>query len=253
MALNASMDYFGLGLNQNVMPNNLYSGYNYNATDNFYGTNSIYNSGYNYNPYLMTGMGTMPQNLWNNPVGQMNYQYDMSNTANSFGIKTNAQQISLTDQCNALAQVISDGQEDEIMKEFVELENTLKSQPQYAKCSDQEIKGLARQYFQAITGKSLTSAIEQNASGDFSTGFKKVFSMFGDDSVSKEDLISEINGTKLKRGAEETKIAGKVAGALTYAGVGAGIGAAVTLGNPIGAVVGGIIGAGVGIFKSIFR
>lgn len=228
-------DYFGLGAT---------------GADNFFGTNSIYNNG-SYNPYMMTGMGAVPQSLWNDPLGQMNYQYDMGNTANSYMIKNNAQQVSLTDQCNALASVISDGQEDEIMKEFVELENTLKSQPQYAKCTDQEIKGIARQYFQAVTGKSLTSAIDQNASGDFATGFKKTFNLFGDDEVSKEDLLSEINGTKLKRGADATKTVGKIAGIATYAAAGAALGTFIPI-PVVGNIIGGVAGAAVGILKSLF-
>lgn len=234
-----------------------YFGLSSTAGNNIAGT-SIYSNPGVYNPYMTPGMYSMPQNLWNDPKGQMQYQYDMSNTANGYGIKNNAQQISLTDQCTALAQVIGSGQEDEILKEFNELSATLKSQPQYAQCSEQEIKGLAKQYFQAVTGLSLNDAIENNASGDFETGFKKSFSLFGDDNESKEDLLAEVNGTKLKRGAEATKVVGEVAGVASYAAIGAGIGASLGLVGSAGvlsaplAVVGGVIGGAVGILKSIF-
>lgn len=240
----------------------------YNCGDDYFGLNSlannnianssIYGTTGAYNPYMTPGMYSIPQNLWNDPKGQMQYQYDMNNTANGYGIKSGAQQVSLTDQCSALAQVIGSGQEDEILKEFNELSATLKSQPQYAQCSEQEIKGLAKQYFQAVTGVSLNEAIENNASGDFETGFKKSFSLFGDDNESKEDLLAEVNGTKLKRGAEATKTVGEVAGVAAIAGAGAGIGAAVgtfvfpVIGTGVGAAIGGIVGGAVGILKSIF-
>lgn len=196
-----------------------------------------------YNPYMMGGMYS---------TTGMQTQYNLNNQWQSYGIKANAQQIALTDQCNALAQVLSSGQEDEIMKEFNELENTLKTQPQFAQCTEQEVKAYAKNYFQSITGISLDKAIEENASGDFTTGFKKTFSLFGDDSTSKEDLLATVNGTRLKRGAEETKVAGEVTGIVAKVGAGAALGLAVTLGNPIGAVVGGAIGGIACMLKAIF-
>ncbi|MDD3237581.1 MAG: hypothetical protein PHV37_05730 [Candidatus Gastranaerophilales bacterium] len=212
-AYDSTQDYFGLnsGTSTATSTSSLYN------SSNIWGTNSAY--GYN-NPYL----------AYNNKMG--------------------AQNLAIQDQCAAIATVVGGGQEDEILEEFNELVTTLKSQDQYSQCSDQELKAVARNIFQNTTGVSLNEAINKNCSGSFMTGLKNAINPFGDDKTSKDDLISEINGTKKKKGANEAKVVGSAIGIAGAAAAGAGIGFAV--GGPIGAAIGGAIG-GVGSFlKSLF-
>lgn len=198
---NSGDDYFGLS-NPNMAAST--------GTTNIFGTTGSYGGYYG-----------VPQNLVNDPKGQMEYQYDMNNTASSYNVKNNAAQMTITDQCTTMASLISEGKEDEIMTKFEELESTLKSEPQFQKCSDAEIKAYAKNMFAQTTGMSLEDAINKNCQGDFSTGLTSGFHWGNADSTSKEELLAEINGTKPPTGA--AKAFGTILGA---------IGGAVCLGIP---------------------
>ncbi len=187
-------------------------------------------------------------NIWNNSTQNLQYQYGYNNTYNAYNNKYASQQLTIQDQCTSIATVLSNGQEDEVLSEFNELVSTLRSQEQYAQCSDQELRAMAKNIFQNMTGISLTDAINQNCSSSFTTGLKNVLNPFGDDSVSKEDLLAEINGTKKKKGADASKVVGEVAGIAGCAAGGAGVGFLVA--GPVGAAVGGVIGGAVGLIKA---
>lgn len=212
---NNSEDYFGL-----------------NSGNTAYGTADAYGSLNTYGGYGNYG------NIWGGSTQILQNQYDYNNTYNSYNNKYNSEQLSVQDQCAAIATVISNGQEDEVLSEFNELVATIQSQPQYAQCSEQELKAIARNLFQSVTGVSLTDAVNANCSSSFKTGLN-MLNPFDKDTTSKEDLISEISGTKKKEGAEIAETAGKVT-AVAAPAVGAGIGFAV--GGPIGAAVGAGIG-----------
>ena len=194
--VNPCDDYFGLYSN---------SGLNTGMTAGM-------TTGMTYPSIMNPGMYSIPQNLWNDPIGQMQYQYDMNNQYQGFNIRANAQQLTITDQCRVLAELISEGKEDEIMENFKELEATLKSQPQFAQCTDKEIKAYAQNMFAQSTGMSLTEAIKQNCKSNFSTGLSAGFFFGNGDTTSKEDLLAEINGTKKPTGA--SKGFGAVLGAI---------------------------------------
>ncbi len=194
---------------------------------------NTYNSGYTTGSY-----GTYGAGIYGSTSGQLQYNYDLNNQAQSYYVKQNSGQATLAYQCKAIADVISEGQEDEVLTEFNELVSTLKSQPQYAQCNDQELKAIAQDVFANMTGMSLTDAIKTNCESSFKTGLN-LLNPFDRDSVSKEDLLAEVNGTKKKAGSGISKALGGAASVGTVA-AGAGIGFAV--GGPIGAVVGAGIG-----------
>jgi hypothetical protein len=148
--------------------------------------------------------------------------------------------------------MIASGREDDIYKEYQKLLETMKTQPQYATLDEKQLAATAKTVYQNATGTSLTDAIEQNCSGSFATGFKKAFNIFGDDSVSKDELLEKINATPKSRGAEAKEVTGKVVGVASTAAAGAGIGFAISLGNPVGAGIGAAVGGAIGFFKSIF-
>lgn len=183
----------------------------YTDYNNVYGTAADYTGNYSdtsnslfSNPYSYGYYGPSSSQVQN--------YYDMNNQYMSYSNKNSAQQLTLKDQCTSLAQVISEGQEDAILTEYNELVSTLASQPQYQNCNEQELKAVAKQIFQNTTGISLNDAINQNCSGNFATGLKQGFFLGNADSISKEQLISEINGTPMKGGA--SKVIGNIIGAI---------------------------------------
>ncbi len=204
-----------------------------NPSDDYFGLSTMSNTTTNYmSPSIMgqgityPGMYSIPQNLWNDPAGQMQYQYNMNNQYQSYNNKANAGQLAVTDQCKVIAELISEGKENEIMENFVELQETLKSMPQYAQLSDKEIKSYAQNIFAQTTGVSLTEAIKQNCKSNFSTGFTSGFHLGNADNISKEELLAEINGTKPPTGAAKTfgKILGGILGIIPCLGIPALIG-----------------------------
>lgn len=208
-------DYFGIHASDPIFGNTNVYGYNYGQNFGFGNTNYACNPGYNtggygYNTY--PGMYQIPQNLWNDPIGQLEYQDNLNQQSGAIYNRNSGQQLEVSNQCRVLASLIGEGKENEVLKEFQEIETALKGQQQYSKCTDQEIKAIAQSIFQQSTGVPLVDAINQNCKSNFETGLGTGFFLGNADSVSKEDLIAEINGTEPPHGG--SKIVGGIIGAI---------------------------------------
>lgn len=220
-------DYFGL-----------YNNYNNTA-------GSVFNTG-----SMMSGM----MNYYGNSTQQIQQYYNMNAQQQGYMNMGNVQNADIAKQCTAISTVISQGQEDQVMAEYNQLVDAIRNQPGNQMYTESQIKSLADSAYYNATGKTLTDVIEQNCDSSFETGFN-IINPFDNDKTSKEELIAELNGTKVKDGTGAAKVAGNAAGGAAAAGViGAGIGTLICPGpgTLIGAGVGAVVGAVGGLIKGLF-
>ncbi len=182
-----------------------------NAVNDYFGlstgTSTVANSGLYSSNYGIYSTGTNDSSVW------LQQQYNNTQLSNSFTNKTNAQSSVIYDKIDVIANLISEGEEDQVLEQYSSLLDSMRSQSQYQGLSEEELSSMAKQAFKARTGVDMSSAVKENCRSDFGTGFHKTFNgLMGADSTSAEDIISEIDGTKKKSGSGIAKFVGGVLG-----------------------------------------
>ena len=188
----------------------------------------------------------------------MQNRFDTSRTSKQFAVLEDGQVGAIMDACRSLQAVVTEGETDQIVKQFETVVSMLKATPLYdelkaqgyhtERALDRALRNCAYEQFKAATGQDLDQMIHENCSGAFSNSFKNGMSFGGAQKFSREDLIARLHGYETPNDVPAAKALGKTASVATYLGAGAAIGA---IGGPVGAVIGGIAGLGVGIWSAL--
>ncbi len=214
------------------------NGYGYNSFGSSYGSYGGYGGFSGYGGYGNVGsVEAAKTNIKN--------QYDVYSARQSYGNMQNIEGMNYAQRSNVIGEMLRDGRSDDAMKQFNVLCGELKASGMYGEYSNTQIRAVAQQIYQNSTGENLAEAIKGTTDGAFAKGFQNgltIFGLFGSGQTSKEEMLSEINGTKV---TWEDKV-GKAAGAGIGAGVtiGAGVALAKTgLLSTVGSALWGLISA----------
>lgn len=218
-------------------------GYGYGTSDEFF--NAMPMSQAQYTQYN--------QNIWQNATNTLGYQNSYNQTASSYYNQNFSNQLNINNQASVVHSLVEEGLPTEALEKIDQLASEIKNQPCYQGISDQNARNLAIQQLGGLD--NLRASIEQNSSGSFATGMLQMtdpLGIFGDHSKSSDEVIADLQGTKVSNSSNAQKTAGNVVGVIADAGViGATIGGA-AIGTSICPVIGTIIGGLVGFLGSEF-
>lgn len=145
--------------------------------------------------------------------------YDIGATSTSYANKSAASSSSFAQQCQTIDYLLKEGRTDDAMAKYNELYNDMQSNPYYQNYSENEIKTLLQEKYISATGSSLVNDASQKGVSSFEAGFTSSLPVFGlmCNGSSKDELIAEVTGTGVSKGAQVTSGAGIVTGITTGA------------------------------------
>lgn len=279
---NTTYDVFG-GFNPGTVTN--YSGTsnnygNYGGYSSGYsgGYNSGYNSGYNvnsinWNSDEFAGMTTEQkmqksmdlqlkqlefQNTYNLKAAEL--QVNQNKAMAGVNVQANGQNLAIQDQATTIASMITQGKNDQVIPQFNELVEMLRTKPEYLQLDDRELRATAKDYFKQVAGRPIEDMVNEHCAGGFGNAFVNTlsFGLLGSQS-SKEDILANLTGTNKTNDDSVAKVAGStLGGATTGAAIGGVIGGFCGAGvfswatAPIGAGIGAIVGGIAGLIKGFF-
>lgn len=179
------------------------------------------------------------------------FSFREGQSAKQFAALSDGQTGNISMACRSLQAAITDGDTDQVVREFERIVNALKATPIYDKLRaegahtpeqiDLQIRDTAFRQFQAATGQDLTEMISARCDGAVANGFFNTITFGNSQKYSKEEMISKLYGKNPPKATQALKVTGKVGGVLVGIGAGAAVGS--LFGGPlIGGVIGGIIG-----------
>ncbi|GBF23404.1 hypothetical protein tpqmel_0808 [Candidatus Gastranaerophilus sp. (ex Termes propinquus)] len=199
------------------------------------GLNGLATSGWGMGGYGMGGYGIgfgggtadverVKTNLVNN--------YSLNATQQGLQNKHVAEASLFSQQCNNISSLLSEKRLDAVSVEFEKLVNNMKTNPQYAVYSDQEVRALAQSQYAQATGVNLLDDINQKTPSAFVQGMKSGVPIFGlfESTRSKDDITAQVTGTSVSGKSNASKMLGA---ALTGGAIGAGVTATAIAGNAL--------------------
>ncbi len=186
------------------------SGYGYGST---YGGYGLYGGLYSSDEYV------------ENAKKSMENGYDLRTTSQSFTGKQSTETMTFTEHCQTIQYMLQEGRSDDALFEFNNMVDEMTELGQYSGYTEQQIKTLAQNQYKSATGSTLLGDISKYADSSFGSGVKSAIPVvnFFTQSNSKEDLISEVTGTKKSDYATASKVGGAVVGGLGTAAAGYGV------------------------------
>ncbi len=180
------------------------------------------------------------------------FNHAESRSAKQFAALEDGETGNISMACRSLQAAITDGDTDQVVREFERIVNALKASPIYDKLIaegartpeqiDLQLRDTAFRQFQAATGQDLTEMISAKCDGAIANGFFNTITFGNGQKYSKEEMISKLYGKNPPKSTQALKVTGKVGGVLAAAGTGALVGSA--FGGPlVGGVIGAIVGA----------
>lgn len=118
--------------------------------------------------------------------------------------------------------------------------------------TDSQIESILNNAYSGVTGTSMTSAVTENTSSSFMTGFKEGLPLVGllFNGTSEDEALAEMSGESVSVKDKVKEYGGAIA---SGAACGAAIGSFVpVLGTGIGAAIGGAVGATQTLLKDLF-
>ena len=145
--------------------------------------------------------------------------YDLGATSTSYANKSAASSSSFTQQCQTIDYLLKEGRTDDAMAKYNELYNDMQSNPYYQNYTENEIKTLLQEKYISATGSSLVNDASQKGVSSFEAGFTSSLPGFGliCNRSSKDELIAEVTGTDISKGAKVATGVGITAGITTGA------------------------------------
>ena len=185
-------------------------------------------SGYGYGTYGGYGLygGLYASDAYvENAKKSMENGYDLSTTRQSFTGKQSTESATFTEHCQTIQYMLQEGRSDDALFEFNNMVDEMEELGQYSGYTEQQIKTLAQNQYKSATGSTLLGDISKYADSSFGAGVKSAIPglNFFTQANSKEDLISEVTGTKKSDFATASKVGGAVVGGLGTAAAGYGI------------------------------
>ncbi len=180
------------------------------------------------------------------------FNHAESRSAKQYAALEDGETGNISMACRSLQAAITDGDTDQVVREFERIVNALKASPIYDKLRAEgaytpeqielQLRDTAFRQFHAATGQDLTEMISSKCDGAIANGFFNTITFGNSQKYSKEEMISKLYGKNPPKSTDALKFTGKVGGVLAAAGAGALVGCA--FGGPL---IGGVIGAVVGV------
>lgn len=150
--------------------------------------------------------------------------YDLSTTRQSFTGKQSTESMTFTEHCQTIQYMLQEGRSDDALFEFNNMVDEMEELGQYEGYTEQQIKTIAQNQYKNATGSTLLGDISKYADSAFDSGVKSAIPVanFFTQANSKEDLISEVTGTKKSDYAKASKVGGAVVGGIGTATAGWG-------------------------------
>lgn len=196
---------------------------NYNALNGL-GLITGSTSGYGYGGYGYGGYYASDEYV-ENAKKSMENGYDLSTTRQSFTGKQSTESMTFTEHCQTIQYMLQEGRSDDALFEFNNMVDEMEELGQYSGYTEQQIKTIAQNQYRSATGSTLLGDISKYADSSFGSGVKSAIPVvnFFTQSNSKEDLISEVTGTKKSDYATASKVGGALVGGLGTAAAGYGV------------------------------
>ncbi len=193
---------------------------NYNALNDL-GLITGATSGYGYGGY--GGLYASDAYVENAKKSMAN-SYDLSTTRQSFTGKQSTEAMTFTEHCQTIQYMLQEGRSDDALFEFNNMVNEMEELGQYEGYSEQQIKTIAQNQYKSATGSTLLGDISKYTDSAFGSGVKNAIPVvnFFTQTNSKEDLISEVTGTKKSDYATASKVGGALVGGVGTAAAGYG-------------------------------
>lgn len=176
-----------------------------------------YGYGYGYGTY-----GLYSDEYVDNVKKSLENSYDINTTRQSFTGRQSTETMTFTEHCQTIQYMLQEGRSDDALFEFNNMVDEMAELGQYAGYTEQQIKTLAQNQYRNATGSTLIGDISRYSDSAFSSGVKNAIPglNFFTQTNSKEDLISEITGTKKSDYATAAKVGGALVGGVGTAAVG---------------------------------
>ena len=160
-----------------------------------------------------------------NAKKSMENGYDISTTRQSFTGKQSTETMTFTEHCQTIQYMLQEGRSDDALFEFNNMVDEMEELGQYSGYTEQQIKTLAQNQYRNATGSTLLGDISKYADSSFEKKKKNAIPgvNFFTQTNSKEDLISEVTGTKKSDYATASKVGGALVGGVGTAAAGYGI------------------------------
>lgn len=170
-------------------------------------------SGYGYGGYY-----TASDAYTENAKKSISNNYDIQTTQQSYSNLQNTESMSFTMHCQVIQNMLQSGRSDDALLEFNNMVDEMANLSQYANYNEQQLKTLAQNQYKSATGSTLLGDISKYGNSSFTTGFTNSIPIIGllFQSNSKNDLVSEVTGTKKSTLGSVAKIGGAAVGGAAF-------------------------------------